>query len=268
MEFSPEQWTELRQHADERGLIFLSSPFSSEALDLLCRVGVGVWKVASGEIANLPLLERMVATGLPMLFSSGMSSMAELDCAVGLARDAKVPFAVMQCTSIYPCPAEKVGLNLLPVFRERYGGAVGLSDHSGTIYPGLAAAVMGAEVVEVHVTFSREMFGPDVPASLTTTELAQLVEGVRFTERMRASAIDKDGMAAELQPMRKLFTQSVVARVDLPAGTVLAAEHLTTKKPGNGIPAGRLSALVGSRLTRSIRADEFLVETDLEMTRG
>jgi N-acetylneuraminate synthase len=154
-------------------------------------------------------------------------------------------------------------LNLLSVFRERYECAVGLSDHSGTIYPGLAAATLGAEVLEVHVTMSRQMFGPDVVASVTTAELRQLVEGVRFVERMTAAPVDKDVAAAEAAPLRSLFTKSVVARVDLPAGTLLRPEHLTAKKPGTGIPAARLPELVGARLERSVRADELLADTDL-----
>src|SRR5690606_21288476 len=118
----------------------------------------------------------------------------------------------------YPCPPERIGLNLLPQFRQRYGCAVGLSDHSGTVYPGLAAATLGVDVLEVHVTLSREMFGPDVPVSLTTAELQRLVEGVRFIERMIASPVEKDTMAEWLSPVRDLFTKSIVARVEIPAG--------------------------------------------------
>jgi N-acetylneuraminate synthase len=175
-----------------------------------------------------------------------------------------VPLAVLQCTTAYPCPPEKIGLNLLAAFRERWGCPVGLSDHSGTIYPGLAAVSLGAEVLEVHVTLSREAFGPDVPASLTTAELRQLVDGVRFLERAFAHPVDKDGMAAEMEPLRRMFTKSVVARNDLAAGTVIAAEHLAAKKPGGGLPAARLPELIGRRLARAVRADEALRMEDLE----
>src|SRR5262249_4822376 len=162
-----------------------------EAVDLLERIGMVAWKIASGEVSNAPLLERLLATKRPLLLSSGMSGLDELDATVTRAEAAKVPIAVLQCTTAYPCPPERVGLNLLPIFRERYRCPVGLSDHSGTIFPGLAAAAMGCDVLEVHVTLSREMFGPDVPASVTTAELKQLVEGIRFIERMRPSPLDK-----------------------------------------------------------------------------
>lgn len=266
MEFTEEQWLGLKRHAEERGLIFLSSPFSVEAVDLLTRVGVAAWKIPSGEVSNTPMFERMVATGLPILLSTGMSPLSEIDTAVERVKARGLPLVVLQCTTAYPCPPEKVGLNLIPFFWERYRCAVGLSDHSGTIYPGLAAITLGIEVLEVHVTLSREMFGPDVSASVTTSELRQLVEGVRFIEEMKASPVDKDAMAQEVAPLRDLFTKSIVARVDLPAGTVLREEHLAVKKPGTGIPASRLPELIGRQLRRDVKADELLREGDLEVT--
>jgi N,N'-diacetyllegionaminate synthase len=226
MEFTEDEWNRLKKHADERGLKFLSSPFSVEAVELLRRVGVAAWKVAGGKARGLP-------------------------------------FDVLQCTSAYPCPPDKVGVNLILFFRERYDCGAGLSDHSGTIYPGLAAAFLGMEVLEVDVTLSREVFNPDVPASIPTTGLRQLVDGIRFVERMNANPIDKNAMAAEMAPLRSLFTKSIVARIDLPTGTPLQAEHLTLKKPGTGIRADRLPELIGRTLRRSVKADQLLQESDL-----
>jgi N,N'-diacetyllegionaminate synthase len=264
MEFTEEQWRGLQRHATDRGLLFLSSPFSIEAVELLTRVGVAAWKIASGEVANSPMLDRMAATGLPFILSTGMSRLDEIDSAVARIRTSGSLLAVLQCTSMYPCPADRVGLNLIPLFRDRYQCSIGLSDHSGTVFPGLAAVTLGAEVLEVHVTLSREMFGPDVTASITTAELRQLVDGVRFIEAMRAHPVEKDSLANTLAPVRKIFTRSVVARVDLAVGTVLEAGHLTAKKPGTGIPAARLEDLVGTQLRRSVRADQLLTEADIE----
>jgi N,N'-diacetyllegionaminate synthase len=264
MEFSEVQWRELRSHCDEKGLLFLSSPFSVEAVELLTRVGVPAWKIASGEASDLPLVGAILDTGLPVLVSTGMSPLAEIDAIVARVRARSVPFAVMQCSSSYPCPPERVGLNVLELFRERYGTAVGLSDHSGTIFPSLAAATLGAAVLEVHVTLSREMFGPDVPASVTTSDLRHLVDGVRFIEAMRTHPVDKDAAAEAMRPMRDLFTKSVVARRDLPAGALLGPEDLAAKKPGTGIPAVHLSGLVGRRLRRALSTDEPLRMEDLE----
>lgn len=259
--FDEDAWRGLADHARERGLLFLSTPFSLDAIELLERVGVPAWKIGSGEVSNAQLIERMAASGLPVLLSSGMSSLAELDAAVGRL-DARVPYAVLQCTSAYPSPPERIGLNLLAELRERYRCPVGLSDHSGTIFPALAAVTLGASIIEVHVTLSRAMFGPDVPASLTSDELQTLVSGVRFIETALAHPVDKDAYAAELGELRAVFGRSVVARVDLPAGTVLDDEHLAFKKPGTGVPPDRVESILGRRLARDVTADTLLSEED------
>lgn len=262
-EFTAEQWRGLAEHCEAKDVAFLSSPFSLEAVDLLNPLGVPAWKVGSGEVGNVQLLDGMIRTGKPVILSSGMSGFSELDAAVDRVKAAGVSVAVMQCTTAYPCPPDRVGLNLIPALRARYGVPVGLSDHSGTIYAGLAAATMGIKVLEIHVTMNRAMFGPDVRASITLDELRQLVEGVRFIETMTASPVDKDASAKEMQPLRDIFTRSVVARADLPAGTVLSEDHLAAKKPGTGIPGGRLPDLVGRRLRRAVAADQLLREDDL-----
>jgi N-acetylneuraminate synthase len=263
-QFTSEQWRGIADHCVDRGVTFLSSAFSPEAVDLLDQLGMSAWKVGSGEIGNVPSLDRMAATKKPVILSSGMSGFAELDAAVERVRAAGAPVAVMQCTSAYPCPPEQVGLNMIPVLRARYGCPVGLSDHSGTIFAGLAAATIGIELLEVHVTMNRAMFGPDVKASVTLDGLKQLVEGVRFIERAQASPVDKDTVASEMQPLRDIFTRSVVARSDLAAGTILREDHLAVKKPGTGIPPTRLPELVGRRLRRAVTADQLLRDEDLE----
>lgn len=263
MEFTEEQWHGLKRHADERGLQFLSSPFSLEAVDLLTRVGVAAWKIASGEVGNTQLFDRILATGLPVVLSSGMSPLAELDAVAARVMERGVPLTVLQCTSMYPCPPDKVGLNLIPFFRERYDCGVGLSDHSGTIFAGLAAAALGIDFLEVHITFSRETFGPDVASSVTTAEFRTLVDGIRFIERMRAHPVTKEELDPALVPLRSIFTKSVTVRTDLGAGTVLAAEHLLARKPGTGIPAARMTEVVGRRLRHPVRAGHVLQDTDL-----
>jgi N-acetylneuraminate synthase len=265
MEFTEEQWHGLKRHAVERELLFLSSPFSSEAVELLNRVGVTAWKIPSGETANAPMLDQILATELPVILSTGMSSFEEIDVAVAHIQSAGVPLTVLQCTTAYPCPPEKIGLNLIDEFRERYGCAVGLSDHSGTIWPGLAAAARRIDMLEVHVVFSREMFGPDVSASVTTKDLCRLVEGIRFIEKMNTHPVDKEWMAKDMEELRRTFTKSIVARQELAGGTVLRAEHLALKKPGTGIPAARLKELVGCRLKRPVKTNEMITEDILDL---
>ena len=264
MEFTEDQWLGLKKYADEKGVLFLSSPFSIEAANLLQRIGVAAWKVASGEVSNDSMLDCMLRTGLPIILSSGMSSFEELDRAGKRVRDARRTLAVLQCTTAYPCPPEKIGLNMILVLRERYGCAVGLSDHSGTIFPSLAAATVGVEVLEIHVALSREMFGPDVPASVTTGELRELVRGVRFIEAMRAHPVDKDEVAVSMAPLRALFTKSIVAARPLKVGTILAEADLALKKPGTGIPAADFLTVVGKCLVRDVAEDQLLKPEDFE----
>lgn len=201
MEFTPEQWRDLAIHATGRGLIFLCSPFSVEAVKILDPL-VPAWKVASGEVTNVGLLQAIAMTGKPKIISTGMSKYGEIQWAVKLSGPG--PYALLQCTSMYPTPPERVGLEALWAIPVRYGCPTGLSDHSGTIYAGLAAVAMGCDVLEVHVCFSKAQFGFDVESSITTDDLARLVEGVRFIEKAKRP-VDKDALAKELEPMREIF---------------------------------------------------------------
>ncbi|HOK77863.1 MAG TPA: N-acetylneuraminate synthase family protein [Verrucomicrobiota bacterium] len=264
MEFSPAQWRELKQHATQRGLVFLSSPFSFEAVDLLEKLRVPAWKIPSGEITNLPMIERIAGTGRPVLISSGMSAWSELDATVAVCKRAGVPYAVFQCTTAYPCPPEKIGLNVLDELRRRYDCAVGLSDHSGEVYAGLAAAALGAAFIEVHVTFHKRMFGPDVPASLDPDQLHVLADGIRQIHKMRTVCIDKDATAKDLEPLRRMFGKSIVAKRALKAGTVLTDGDLALKKPGTGLGPDRWKDVLGRKLIRDVGPDTPLQESDLE----
>lgn len=264
MEFTEEHWCGLASHAEERGLVFLSSPFSFEAADLLERVGVPAWKVGAGEINNHPMLEKLAKTGKPIMLSSGMASWDELDAAVDCIRENGASVAVLQCTTAYPCPPEKIGLNVLSELRARYECPVGLSDHSGKIYSGLAAASLGADILEVHITFSNKAFGPDVPASITTDELRQLVEGVRFIEKMLMNPIDKNAIAEDMTELKNIFGKSVVAARDLPQGKTIEFEDLSLRKPGTGISAQKMKTLIGRKLTRPIIRNEMLSEDDFD----
>ncbi len=264
MEFTPEEWAGLAAHAWDRGLVFLSSAFSLEAVELLDRLEVAAWKTGAGEITNLPMIERMARTGRPVLLSSGLADWDDLDRAVKVVREAGAPVGIFQCTTAYPCPPERLGLNVISEIHRRYGCPAGLSDHSGTIYAGLGALALGARMIEVHIVFSRDCFGPDTPASITIDELETLVTGVRFLEKALAHPADKSVLADSLREQRRIFGKSIVAARALAAGAVLALDDLTAKKPGSGIPASRTGELVGRRLCRNLAPDELLTENDLE----
>jgi N-acetylneuraminate synthase len=262
--FTLEQWQELRAHCDRASIAFLSSPFSCEAVDILETVGVARFKIPSGEVTNLPLLDAIAQTGTPVLLSSGMSSWAELDTAVNRLLRAHERVTVLQCTSEYPCPHEAVGLNIMLEMRERYRLPVGLSDHTLDPYASLAAVALGASVIEKHLTFSRAMYGSDAAHSLEPAEFSGLTRGIRSIATMLASTVDKDATALRLHETKATFEKSIVSLVDIPAGTVITNDMIGLKKPGTGLPAARTGDVIGSRALQDISRDSIILEEYLE----
>ena len=258
MAFTKAQWLGLKQHADQAGLIFLSSPFSIAAIRLLDEIQTPAWKVASGEVNSLYLLEEMVRTGKPIILSSGMSYIEELDERAAFFNRAKTQWALLECTSSYPTPPEQIDLDQMSDYRDRYGCAVGLSDHSGTIYPGLAATALGADIVEVHVCFSRELFGPDVQASLTLEELKTMTEGIRFIQRMRQAREGKAARTARLEELRAIFGKGIAARKDIKRGERFSVDNITFVKPAKGIGAGAWKEVLDSAASQDIPEKTFL----------
>lgn len=261
--FSFEQWQALKAECGARRIEFLSSPFSIEAVELLERVGVARYKIPSGEVTNLPLLEVVAETGKPVLLSSGMSAWKELDAAVNLILRRHSRLTVLQCTTAYPCPYEQVGLNVMLEMRERYRLPVGLSDHTLTPYASLAAVALGASVIEKHLTFSRRMYGSDAPHSLEPPEFADLVRGIRAIETMLGHPVDKDDVS-RFQVMKETFEKSLVSLVDIAAGVVITRAMVGAKKPGTGIPAARLHEVIGKRALRAVPADRLLAPGDID----
>ena len=263
MEFTAEQWAGLSEHSGKRGLIFLSSVFSVSALEMLDRIGVPAWKLGSGEISTPDLLTAAAKTGKPLLVSTGMSTYEEIGATVAKVRGAGLGLVLFQCTTRYPNPLDRVGINVMDELRTRFDCLVGLSDHSGIPYPSLLALARGADMLEIHVAFHRGMFGPDVPASVTFDELRLICKARDAFVEMDGSPVDKDREAAELAELRRLFGKSVAPVRDLPAGTVLEASMLTLKKPGTGIAPDLIPQLVGRRLVEAVKGDRLLRLEDL-----
>jgi N,N'-diacetyllegionaminate synthase len=260
--FSIDQWKQLAAHCKSCGATFLSSPFSLEAVDLLEAVGVCAYKVPSGEVTNLPLLDRIAATGKPVYLSSGMSNWAELDAAVAALRPGG-PVTVLQCTSAYPCPDERVGLNVLSEMAERWGLPVGFSDHTNGLAAGVAAAAFGASVIEKHFTFSRLMYGSDAATATEPADFRLFCTSVKAVAHMRAHPVDKDDLSP-YRDMKRVFEKSIVTARALERGTVLQRGDLAFKKPGDGIPAAGWRAVVGRRVARDLPPDYKLANDDME----
>jgi N,N'-diacetyllegionaminate synthase len=261
MELSLEDHARLKAHAEERGLLFFSSPFSIAAVEMLEKLDVPLYKIASGEVTNPPLLRAVAETRRPVLVSTGMSGLDEVEDAVEIFRSAGAELALLQCTSTYPCPAEKVNLRAMKTLAEHFNCPVGLSDHTPDIYTAIAAVALGAVCVEKHFTLSRRLYGPDHHASLEPPDLARLVDGIRQVEAAMGDGEKARDPAHD--STRVTFEKSVVTATRIGEGDLIEASMLTTKRPGNGIPAARVEQIVGRRARTSLEANRLVSEADL-----
>ncbi len=264
MEFTLDQWQGIKIHCDEVGVEFISSPFSNTAVDLLEEVGVSAYKIGSGEVTNLLMLEKIARTGKPVILSSGMSSFDELDTSVQFLKERDIDVSVLQCTTAYPTKPEEWGLNVIDALKTRYGVPVGFSDHSGDIFACLAAAAKGAEILEFHAVFDKRMFGPDAKASLTIDEIARLVEGIRAIEIALSHPVDKQDNN-RFGTLKSIFEKSLALNKDLQAGHVLTFDDLEAKKPkGYGIDASQWQQAIGKKLKTDKIAWDFLTKEDID----
>ncbi len=264
MSFTLEQWKEIKQHCDEVGLEFMSSPFSQAAVDLLEKVGVKRYKIGSGEVNNYLMLEKIAQTGKPIILSSGMSSFAELDEAVAFINGFGNDLSILQCTTSYPTPAERVGLNVITELKQRYPKhKIGLSEHTGQIYVGLAATALGAELLEFHAVFDRRMFGPDAKSSLEIDEIKQLAEGVRAIQTSLNNPIDKSDNSV-YTGLKKIFEKSLAINKDIGEGEIITFESLEAKKPAEkGIPATHFKEIIGKKTTKPLSKWSFINWEDI-----
>ena len=264
MSFSKEQWIGIKKHCDEKNLEMISSPFSQAAVDLLESIGVKRYKIGSGEVNNFLMLEKIAKTGKPIILSSGMSSFEDLDEAVNFLSQYGNELSILQCTTSYPTPAERIGLNVINELKTRYlKHKIGLSEHTGRIATCTAAVALGAEILEFHAVFDRRMFGPDAASSLTIDEITTLVSDIRFLEIALNNPIDKTDISP-YTGLKKIFEKSLAINKDLPEGYVLGFDDLEAKKPANeGISAKEFKSVIGKRLNRSMSKYDFLKETDL-----
>ena len=263
MEFTLAQWAGIKQHCDEVKLDFICSPFSNLAVDWLEEIGVHTYKIGSGEVNNFLLLEKIAQTDKPVIISSGMSSFEELDKTVEFLKQRKVDFSILQCTTAYPTKPEQYGFNIISELKQRYKVPVGFSDHSAKIATGIAAVALGAEILEFHVVFHRDMFGPDAKASLTLEETKLLVEAVNEIYIANSNPIDKNTNES-FGELKAIFEKSLAINKDLPQGHLITFDDLESKKPkGYGISATDFEKVIGRTLKNPKSQWDFLNEEDL-----
>jgi N,N'-diacetyllegionaminate synthase len=263
LELSPADHEMLFAHCARVGIEFMSTPFDPESARYLKRLGVRRIKISSGDVTNLPMLEVVGALGLPVVLSTGMADMAEVEAAVATLRGAgATDLAILQCVSNYPADPALTNLRVMDAFARAFGAPVGLSDHSTGLAMSIAAVARGAAYIEKHFTLDRSLPGPDHQASLLPDELRALVAAIRDVEAALGDGVKRPA-PSEL-PVRDVARKSLVAARDLPGGAILTREDLDVLRPGTGLSPAALPAVLGRRTTRAIAHHTPITEDMLQ----
>jgi sialic acid synthase SpsE len=256
LELSVEQMAELKDLTESLGLVFFASAWDEVSLDEMLGLGMDLIKVCSADVVNVPLLRKVAAAGLPVIMSTGMSTLEEVDNAMAILREGADGLVLLHCNSSYPCAVEQIGLPVMDALRERYRVPVGYSGHERGLAPSVAAVALGACVVERHFTLDKTQVGTDHKASLEPAELAQLVRMIREVESCMILK-GKKVFPEELAAAKKLRKCMVFSR-DLPAGHVLTPADLTTRSPLDGISPVHWDEVLGAVVARSVKHEEPL----------
>lgn len=264
MELSVEQWKGIKAHCDEAGLLFISSPFSNAAVDVLEEAGVAIYKMGSGEVSNHLLLQKIIATGKPLILSSGLSTLQELDETIAMCKHVNTRVSLLQCTTSYPAMPADWGLHIITTLKQRYTIPIGFSDHSGDIFACMAATALGAEIIEFHVVFDKRMFGPDAKASVEIRDVPRLVSGVKQIRESLQHVHQKDEATAKVTALKKLFGKTLCVNKKLPAGHRITFNDLEGIKPaGLGIDPKYYKKLLGKSLKEPMMQWQILQEENL-----
>lgn len=255
-----DQHIELKEFCDKVGIIYLCTPFSKKAAFEIQDL-VPAFKIGSGELTDIPSLKAIASLGKPMILSSGMSVLPEIDETINAIKAITPEVMLMNCTSEYPPKYEDINLGVIRILEERYRIPIGHSDHTPDIYTCFGAVAMGAKLLEKHLILDRKQPGPDQSVSIEPFELYQLVNGVRKIEL----ALGAEKKVNDLEkPIRSWAHRSVVTLKDITKGTVLTDELIWTKRPGTGIPAKHIDQFLGKRAARDIQKDMLIQWEDVE----
>ena len=258
LELSYDAFSRLKQYCEEVGITFLSTPFDLESVAFLDALGVPFWKIPSGEVTNLPYLEALAKTGRPVVMSTGMCEMGEIEAALRVLREnGTTDIRLLHCNTEYPTPFADVNLRAMETMRRAFGVEVGYSDHTKGIEVPIAAVALGATIIEKHFTLDRNMDGPDHKASLEPDELAAMVSAIRNIEQALGSG-EKTASPSERKNIA-VVRKSIVAKRAIKQGEVFSEENLTAKRPGTGISPMRWFEVIGQVAAKDYMRDEIIV---------
>jgi len=262
LELTEEDFKELFDYTEKKDIIFLSSPFDKESVDLLDRLSILAFKVASGEITNFPLLEYIAKKGKPIILSTGMSTLGEIEEALEVFRKkGNNKIVLLHCVTSYPTRIEDANLGVIETLRRRFKLPVGFSDHTLGMTIPIAAAALGAVLIEKHFTLDRTLPGPDHRSSLEPDELKGMVRAVREVEKALGDGVKKP--TEDEERIKKVVRRSIVAKVEIPEGAVITEAMLDFKRPGTGIEPKNLNEVIGKRAKKDIKSDELITFENL-----
>jgi sialic acid synthase SpsE len=257
LEFSETEYRELKRYADAKNILFFASVWDPKSVDFMESFGVDAYKIPSADVINVPLLEYVAQKNKPVLLSTGMSTMAEIEEAVDAILRHNSRLIIFHCVSLYPCPDDKINLSFMDTLRERFSPLpIGYSGHEMGLLPTLAAVARGAYIVERHLTLDKTMKGSDHAASLEPHQFTELVSYIRQIEKIQG--VPEKIVYEELKPLREKLAKSIVAKTHIPRGTVIRPEMLTIKGPGYGIKPSLIHELVGRVAQADIEEDSHL----------
>lgn len=263
MEFSLSEWRTLFNHAKKRGLYFMVSVFSEEAFRMISKLDVCAWKVSSGEINNFNLLELMIKTKKTIIVSTGMSNNDEIKKIINFLKKKGAHFVILQCSTMYPTPLKYVGMNVVEEIKNKYKCLVGLSDHTGSVYPMIYGISAKFNLMEFHVTFHKKMFGPDTSSSITFEKAREISKFRENFEILNNYKICKDKIYNKLKFTKKIFGKSLCLKKSKVKNYVIKNDDLTTKKPGTGIPLSKKKFVIGKKLRKNVSSNRLLKLQDI-----
>jgi len=262
LELKEEDFKELYKYAKEKGIIFLSTPFDFESADFLDDLGVSAFKISSTDLTNLPFLKYIAKKGKPIILSTGMATLGEVEEAVNTIKKYNEDIILLHCVTNYPANFEELNLKAIKTLKEAFKLPVGYSDHSLGIYAPIAAVSLGAVVIEKHFTLDKNLPGPDHKASLEPKELKEMVKCIRLIEKALGDGIKRPTF--EEEKIKKVVRKSIVAKINIPKGTIITEEMITFKRPGTGLSSKYYKEVIGKKARRDIKADEIIYWHDLE----
>lgn len=254
LELSADEFIELSNYAKSKGIIFLSSPFDSESVELLDQIGISAFKLGSGEITNLPLIKNVANKGKPVILSTGMASLCEIEEALKIIKTKSIDVILMYCVTNYPASASEIDLNIMKTLQNTFKIPVGFSDHTMGIELSVAAVALGACVIEKHFTLDRNLEGPDHKASLEPENFKRMVDSIRNVEKGLGDGIKK--ISKDELSIKQIVRKSIMAGRDIEKGETLKRDMLTIKRPETGIYPKYIDVIIGKKMKVSVKRDE------------